>query len=288
MNQKIGYTCLVGAPNSGKSTIFNHLIKDNISIVTHKAHTTRDRIQGIITTQCTQLVFIDTPGYLKKPKHQLEKLLAKKSLQEIRNVDFICIIIDIATKNCLDNPLLDTTYFHSRQKLILVFNKIDLIKEKNTLLHMIQKAKNRGFSNIFMVSALRNQGMKDLFNYLVLHSPEGIWHYKDTDVTTRSIKKLTEDITIGNLYKLLNKELPYQLQLQTESWQETSDVITIHQSITVLKDSQKRIILGTKGENIKKISIRSRKAIEILTKKIVHLYLFIKISNWLDKKDVTN
>ena len=288
MNQKTGYTCLIGAPNSGKSTMFNLLIKQKISIVTHKAHTTRDKILGIITNYNTQLIFIDTPGYLKNPKHRLERLLTKKSLQEIRNVNFLCIVIDIATKNCLDDPLINTEYFDSKQQLILIFNKVDLIKEKKKLLHLVQKAKNKGFYKIFMVSALKNYGVKDLFNYLVFNAPKGIWPYKDTDVTTRNIKKLAEDITMENLYTLLNKELPYQLKLQTESWKEKNNIITIHQSIMVLRNSQKKIILGTNGKNIKKISILSRKAIGILIKKPVHLYLFIKVSDWLNKENAIN
>jgi GTP-binding protein Era len=284
MNKKIGYACLIGAPNSGKSTLLNALVNQKISAVTHKVHTTRDNIKGIVSKDNTQLIFIDTPGYLKNPKYKLEKSITKKSLQEIKNVDFICIIVDVAKKNCLNNPLIDVTYFNSQENLIIIFNKVDLVKDKNQLLLLAQEAKAKGFNNIFMISAINNKGVTDFLNYLITNSPEGEWHYNEDEVTDRSIKQIAEDITMEQLYKFLNKEIPYNLKVETESWKETQNDITIHQVITVLKDSQKKIILGTNGENIKKISIISKREIEKLTDKKIHLYLFIKVRDtWMDK-----
>ena len=273
MNKKIGYACLIGAPNSGKSTLLNALVNQKISAVTHKVHTTRDNIKGIVSKDNAQLIFIDTPGYLKNPKYKLEKSITKKSLQEIKNVDFICIIVDVAKKNCLNNPLIDVTYFNSQENLIIIFNKVDLVKDKNQLLLLAQEAKAKGFNNIFMISAINNKGVTDFLNYLITNSPEGEWHYNEDEVTDRSIKQIAEDITMEQFYKFLNKEIPYNLKVETESWKETQNDITIHQVITVLKDSQKKIILGTNGENIKKISIISKREIEKLTDKKIHLYL---------------
>ena len=284
MNKKIGYACLIGAPNSGKSTLLNALVNQKISAVTHKVHTTRDNIKGIVSKDNAQLIFIDTPGYLKNPKYKLEKSITKKSLQEIKNVDFICIIVDVAKKNCLNNPLIDVTFFNSQENLIIIFNKVDLVKDKNQLLLLAQEAKAKGFNNIFMISAINNKGVTDFLNYLITNSPEGEWHYNEDEVTDRSIKQIAEDITMEQLYKFLNKEIPYNLKVETESWKETQNDITIHQVITVLKDSQKKIILGTNGENIKKISIISKREIEKLTDKKIHLYLFIKVRDtWMDK-----
>lgn len=284
MNKKIGYACLIGAPNSGKSTLLNALVNQKISAVTHKVHTTRDNIKGIISRENTQLIFIDTPGYLKNPKYKLEKSITKKSLKEIKNVDFICIIVDVAKKNCLDGSLIDINYFNSQENLIIVFNKIDLVKDKNKLLDLAQKTKEKGFNNIFMISATNNKGVQDFLDYLISNSPEGNWHYDENEITDRSVKQLAEDITMEQLYKFLNKEIPYNLKVETESWKEEQNDVTIHQVITVLKDSQKKIILGRNGENIKKISIISKSEIERLTSKKIHLYLFIKVrDNWMDK-----
>ena len=284
MNKKIGYACLIGTPNSGKSTLLNALVNQKISAVTHKVHTTRDNIKGIISREDTQLIFIDTPGYLKNPKYKLEKSITKKSLKEIKNVDFICIIVDVAKKNCLDGSLIDINYFSSQENLIIVFNKIDLIKDKNKLLDLAQKTKEKGFNNIFMISATNNKGVRDFLDYLINNSPKGNWHYDEDEITDRSVKQLAEDITMEQLYKFLNKEIPYNLKVETDSWKEEENDVTIHQVITVLKDSQKKIILGKNGENIKKISIISKGEIEKLTNKKIHLYLFIKVrDNWMDK-----
>ena len=159
-----------------------------------------------------------------------------------------------------------------------------MVKDKNQLLLLAQEAKAKGFNNIFMISAINNKGVTDFLNYLITNSPEGEWHYNEDEVTDRSIKQIAEDITMEQLYKFLNKEIPYNLKVETESWKETQNDITIHQVITVLKDSQKKIILGTNGENIKKISIISKREIEKLTDKKIHLYLFIKVRDtWMDK-----
>jgi GTP-binding protein Era len=284
MNKKLGYICFLGAPNSGKSTLFNAFLNQKISIVTHKVHTTRDNIKGIITADNTQLVFIDTPGFLKSPKFKLEKAIAKKALQEVHNVDFICIVIDAAKMRCLESPLLDRSYFQPKKEPILIFNKVDLIKDKAKLLLLAEEAKNKGFNQIFMISALNNKGVEDLKSYLVNNAPEGEWHYDEDEITNRSIKQLAEDITMEQLYKLLNEEIPYSLKVETESWEEQEHEITINQVITVLKDNQKKIILGTKGEQIKKIGILSKEGISKLTNKVVHLYLFIRVrDNWMDK-----
>ncbi|WPX96468.1 GTPase Era [Candidatus Bandiella euplotis] len=283
MNKKTGYVCFLGAPNSGKSTLFNALLNQKISIVTHKVHTTRDNIQGIITEDNTQLIVIDTPGFLKSPKFKLEKAIAKKALQEVNNVDFICILIDAAKKNCLENPLLDRSYFQPKQDPILILNKIDLIREKEKLLLLAEEAKNKGFNHIFMISALNNKGVKALKSYLIDNCPVGEWHYDEDAITNRNMEQLAEDITMEQLYKLLNEEIPYSLKVETESWEEKENEITIHQVITVLKDNQKKIILGSKGEQIKKIGILAKASIYRLTNKAVSLYLFVKVrENWMD------
>ena len=284
MNRKLAYVCLLGIPNSGKSTLFNLILDQKISIVTHKIHTTRDNIKGIITENNTQLIFIDTPGFLKSPKFKLEKAIVKKALQEINSADFLCIIIDAARKNCLDNALLDHNYLKLKKKPILIFNKVDLIQDKTKLLLLSQNAKGKGFDQIFMISALKNKGVEKFRKYLIDNAPRGEWHYDENEITDRSIRQLAEDITREKLYELLNQEIPYSLKVETESWKETKDEVTIYQAITVLRNNQKKIILGTKGEQIKKVRVLAREDISKLTNKKIYLYLFIKVrENWMDR-----
>ena len=277
MNKKILYICIIGAPNSGKSTLLNTIVNQKISIASYKPHTTRNNIKGIITKNNTQLIFIDTPGYLKKAKYQIEKSITKQCLKEIKNIDFICIVIDISKEHCLKNPLINIIQIKSNKKIILIFNKIDLIKEKKILLHMAQIAKNKGFDNIFMISAINNKNVQSLLNYLLNNSFEENWYYKPNKFTNKTTKELAEDMTMEQIYKILKKEIPYNIKINTELWREEKKHILIHQTIKIKKQNQKIIILGKKGCNIKKISIQSKKQIEILSNKKIHLYLFIKI-----------
>jgi len=281
--KKKGYLSFIGAPNSGKSTLFNSIIGKRISSVTHKIHTTRDNIRGIYTKNNTQLVFIDTPGYIKNPKRKLERSITKKSLQEIKYVDFVCIIIDISKKNCMRDILLDKSYYNNTKQLIVILNKIDLLEDKTMLLEYAKQVYDKGFSKIFMISAKNKKGIKDFLNFLLDSSPYGIWDYDKNTIIDRDTRKITEDATMEQLYKLLNKEIPYSLKVEVESWKEQNNSITIHHVITVLKESQKKIILGPNGSHIRKICMRSKAKIINLLNKKVHLYLFVKVrEKWID------
>ena len=191
--------------------------------------------------------------------------------------NFVCIVIDIAKKNCLENSLFYNIDSHLNKDTILLFNKIDLVHNKSMLLSLAKQAKDKGFNNIFMISGIHNKGTGDFLNYLLKNAPQGKWHYKESVFTNRSNKKIMEDITMEQLYKFLNKELPYNLKVDTDRIVENTECTTVHQVITVTKNSQKKIILGCKGDNIKKIGVISKKKIEMLLGKKVHLFLFIKI-----------
>lgn len=283
-NKKISLVGFIGAPNSGKSTLFNCLIKQKISSVTHKVHTTRENIRGILTTDLTQLVFIDTPGFLQNPKFKLEKSITKKAFQEVANMDFICIILDAAKKSNLeDNILLNKDYYKSDAKIVLLLNKIDLLADKNKLLLFAAHAKKKGIDDVFMISALKNKGITDLENYLIKNSPDGDWLYSKNEVTDRSVKEIAQDITMEKLYMLLNKEIPYSLKVETELWKEDEGMVEVHHVITVLKENQKKIILGNQGDKIKQIRLMAQTGIKkLLGNKRVELFLFIKVrNNWL-------
>ena len=284
MNSKIGYICFIGEPNAGKSTIFNAITNYNISRVTHKVHTTRDNIKGIISKHNTQLVFIDTPGYLKYPKYKLEQSIVKKSLKEINQVDFICIVIDITKRKILNNHLINLSYFYDKKNIIIIINKIDLINCKNKLFSLIKNIKYKGFDNIYIISAIQNKGIKNLLSHFINNSPRGNWFYNKNQITDKSVKIIAENITSEQLYKFFNKEMPYNLQTKTELWKEKQNDLTIYQTIIILKYSQKKIILGINGNNIKNINILSKNKIKQLVGKRIHFYLFIRVKlKWIDE-----
>ena len=282
-NQKFARICLFGKPNAGKSTLFNQIIEKNISIVTHKINTTRNNIRGIVNQQNTQLVFIDTPGFLYNPQSQLEKKITCLSLQKINQVDFLCIVIDVTKYNAMENIHLEysinTQLAHPP---IIILNKIDLLRNKNHILSLISTLQKQSFHHIYLISAIKNQGILNLKNYLFQHAPQHHWQYQNTLITDQSLRMIAQDITREKLYLFLHQEIPYSLTVETESWIETKRTVILHQKIFVLKESQKGIILRAQGKLIKRINILSRNRISQLLNKRVSLYLRIKVQKkWI-------
>ena len=276
---------LVGSPNAGKSTLINTLIGENISIVTHKIQTTRETIRGILNINNTQLIFIDTPGIFNtsEASRNLEKRIVKNAWQGLDQAEVVCIIFDGSHyKN-------KTPYFLNKlpkdKKYICLINKIDLIKDKSALLDIASDLdKLQIFDKIFMISGLRKSGTKDLISYLENSAHTSPWIFEEDMFTDASEKQLANEITRKNLYLELAEELPYSLKVETDKWVCTDDEITIYQSIHVAKASHKIIILGTKGQKIKEISTKSRKGIQSLLKKKIHLFLFVKVKEeWMDR-----
>ena len=283
--QKFAEVCLIGAPNAGKSTLLNQLLGQKISIVTHKIHTTRDNIRGILSDSSTQLVFTDTPGFLQRPKLALEKKIARKALKEINSVNFVCILIDASKSSCLQNDLLRHDFYEKlSHPPIVLLNKIDLMPNKEKLLPLLAELQQLNFTNVFMVSASKNKGVADLKKYLLQNAPAGEWQYAEEDLTDRSVKVMAEDITREKLYNFLHKEIPYALTVQTESWQETESSVVLHQVILVSRSNQKNIMLGEKGEVMKKVGMQARADIGKMLGKKVHLYLHVKVNEkWLQQ-----
>jgi len=282
--KKFAEVCLIGAPNAGKSTLLNQLLGQKVSIVTHKIHTTRDNIRGILTDDSAQLVFTDTPGFLELPKLALEKKIARKALKKLSSVYFVCILIDVNKKNCLQNDLLRHDFY---EKLphppIVLLNKIDLMPNKEKLLPLLDELQQLNFTRVYLISATKNKGVDDLKKYLLQNMPLGEWQYAEEHSTDRSAKIMAEDITREKLYNFLHKEIPYALTVQTESWQETKEgEVVLHQTILVSRSNQKNIMLGEKGEVMKKVGMQSRADISKMIGKQVHLFLHVKVNKkWL-------
>lgn len=279
---KVIKICIIGYPNSGKSTFLNNIINHKISIVTHKIHTTRDNIAGIINKKNCQLILIDTPGIIKKPKFDLEKKIINKALKELDCNNLACIVIDIKRK-LSNNHLLNISYYYNMiYKPIVILNKIDLIKNKRILIKFAKSIKNKGFNNIFMISSLKTNGINDLIKFFIKKSLLKRQIYNINIITTKSVKLLSEDITLEKLFICFNQEIPYSLTVKTELWYDKGHYIIIHQIIFIIKKNQKKILLKNKGALIKKISTLSRNEIGNLLNKKVHLFLFIKVNkNWI-------
>jgi GTP-binding protein Era len=289
--QKFSQIALIGAPNAGKSTLTNFLVGQKISIVSPKVQTTRNTIKAIMIEEETQIVFLDTPGvFIPKTTRPLERAIVRDAWQAIKEAGFVCLLIDASkiTDNGLgdnNNQIMKDLEFH-KIKPIIAINKVDCVR-KEKILGTIAHLADRGFENIFLISASTGDGVDALKNHLITISPEAPWQFNDDEITDAPMKFVASEITREKLFLKLNQDLPYSLYVKTDSWETLNNgQVKIKQTIFVLKESQKMIVLGKGGSMIKQIGEESRKDIgEILGTK-VHLFLFVRVEeDWINKKE---
>jgi len=278
-----GFVALIGAPNAGKSTLVNQLVGAKVSIVTHKVQTTRAIVRGIATHNAAQIVFVDTPGIFK-PRRRLDTAMVTTAWGGARDADVILVLIDSERGIKGDADALLDKVKTARQPKILILNKLDRVKPE-ALLSLAKQANERvEFQRTFMVSALTGSGCKDLLDYLAETLPEGPWYYPEDQISDLPMRQLAAEITREKLYLRLHQELPYSSHVETEKWEEKTDgSVRIEQVIYVERDSQKKIVLGHKGETIRAIGQAARKEIGGILEQPVHLFLFVKVrGNWGD------
>lgn len=278
--KKSAVISIVGRPNAGKSTLLNRLIGHKISIVTPKVQTTRSMIKGIVTEGDTQFVFIDTPGIFE-PKKNLEKAMVRCAWSSIIGADIVLLLLDIRDE--LDELQLQIIDRLKEQKvnLVILLNKIDISDLKTALLRyqIVNLLPNMP---MFLISAINGDGVDDLVEFLKAQSPEKEWYYDQDYITTLPMRFLASEITRERLFLELQDELPYNLTVDTESWEEFKDgSVKIRQVIIVSRASHKAIVLGKNGGMIKKIGQDSREQIKDCLGMKVHLFLFVKVrENW--------
>lgn len=278
-----GFVALIGAPNAGKSTLVNQLVGTKVSIVTHKVQTTRAIVRGIATHGRTQIVFVDTPGIFR-PRRRLDKAMVTTAWGGARDADLVLVLIDAERGIRGDAETILDNLAGIVQPKILVLNKVDRVKPE-TLLKLTADANARaGFERTFMISALTGSGCSDLLDFLATRLPEGPWYYPEDQISDLPMRQLAAEITREKLYLRLHQELPYSSHVETEKWEEKKDgSVRIEQVIYVERDSQKKIVLGRKGETIRAIGEAARKEIAEVLEQKVHLFLFVKVrENWGD------
>ncbi|MBX8800350.1 GTPase Era [Pseudochrobactrum asaccharolyticum] len=276
-----GFVTLIGAPNAGKSTLVNRLVGTKVSIVTHKVQTTRALVRGIITEDQTQIVLVDTPGIFK-PKRRLDRAMVTTAWGGARDADLVLILLDAQGGLNESAEALLTSLENTHQKKILILNKVDRV-DPPKLLELAQAANEKvKFESTFMISALNGSGCKDLLKYLVAQMPYGPWYYPEDQISDMPMRQLAAEVTREKLYLRLHEELPYSSTVETEKWEERKDgSVRIEQVVYVERDSQKKIVLGHKGETIKAIGQASRKEMSAILEQPVHLFLFVKVrDNW--------
>ncbi len=277
---KAAFVAICGSPNVGKSTILNHIMGSKLSIVSPKVQTTRTTLKAIHNQGDTQLVFVDTPGIFT-PTRLLEEAIVKTAWSGLQGIDIVLLVVDAVRGMCLDSQHILAKLTQQKIQPILLLNKKDLVT-KEKLNRLIEEYKDKGFKEIITISAIKDEGVEELLNYLVTQAPEAEWYFPEDQLTTAPLRVLASEITREKLFLNLSDELPYNLTVETESWEEQKNgSIKVNQLIFVARDTHKQIILGAKGQMIKKIGMLARQEIEELTGCKIHLFLFVKVrENW--------
>ena len=288
LESKSGFVNILGVPNSGKSTLINKLVGKKVSIVSHKVQTTRFCVRGICTYSFedlskSQIILVDTPGIFPA-KRRFDKAMVSAAWSELKHSDKVIFIHDVSKS--IENNSLNVVkeIFKIKEKVILVLNKIDLLP-KDKLLKQISHFKELyDFEKVFLVSAKNGSGCDQLIEFLAMSMPTHPLMYDDNTISDLPLSILASEITREKLFKNLNKELPYNLMVETEKWDIRSDKsLNIQQTIFVNKSSHKPIILGKAGQNIKRICILARRDLEKLLDCKIHLFLFVKFKkNWME------
>lgn len=283
--QRCGFVALLGAPNSGKSTLLNRLVGAKISIVTPKAQTTRTRVLGITVKGGTQLIFIDTPGVFA-PKKRLDRAMVAAAWGGAKSADIVAVLVDASRPVGDDTRRIVEGLKQEGARAILILNKIDLIK-REPLLTLADELNREGiFTDIFMVSALSGDGVADLIVYLSSRLPEGPWLYPEDQLSDMPKFLLAAEVTREQLYLQLQQELPYAAAVETESWTPLEDgSARIEQVIYVERESQKPIVIGKGGARIKSIGEAARLELERILGHRVHLFLRVKVLDWSERPE---
>jgi len=282
--ERCGFVALLGAPNAGKSTLINALVGSKVSIVTPKVQTTRARITAIAMHGQAQIVFVDTPGIFNKTKQRLEKAMVAAAWSGAEDADLRVLLVDAErgidgnTRGIIEGMKKAT------MKAVLVLNKIDLVARESLLALADNLDKEGVFTEVFMLSALQGDGVADLLAAVAGKIPEGPWHYPKDQLADISERLLAAEITREKLFLQLHQELPYAATVETEAWKEVKGgALRIEQVIYVRRGTQKAIVLGKGGQQIKQIGAEARAEMMEIFGVTVHLFLFVKVrEKWQD------
>ena len=278
---RCGFVAILGAPNVGKSTLLNRLVGTKVSIVTAKVQTTRRRILGITVKGAAQLVFVDTPGiFVPRPGRRLEQAMVRAAWRGAEDADRRLLVVD--AKRGIDRAtrlILDGLRERGFRDSILALNKLDLVAPPTTL-PLIRELDQTGlFERVLIISALTGDGCDHLLQALLELLPEGPWLFPEDQLSDLSQRAMAAEITREKLFEQLHQELPYSLTVETENWAASPDgrEIRIDQTIYVERASQKAIVLGKGGRQIKAVGQAARGELETILDARVHLFLFVKV-----------
>ncbi|MDI1471282.1 MAG: GTPase Era [Thermodesulfovibrio sp.] len=281
---KFGYVALIGKPNVGKSTLLNTILGEKISIVTEKPQTTRNKIMGIKTLPNAQIVFVDTPG-IHKPRHKLGEFMVKQSYEAIDMVDIIVLMVDPENPKEADLSIIEILK-KVKIPVILAINKIDTVAKKS-LLPLIALYKDIfPFKEIIPISALKSDGVEKLIERIIFYLPQGNKLYPEDMITDQAERFIVAEFIREKIMKYTEDEIPYSVAVDIERWEESDKILTIGANIYVEREGQKIIIIGKKGERLKKIATEARLDIEKILGIRVFLEVWVKVRKKWRQKDI--
>ncbi len=279
---RAGFVAIVGRPNVGKSTLLNRLIGQKISIVSSKAQTTRHRVTGILTEDDAQFVFVDTPGFQTEHRNALNRSMNRTVTMVLADVDVVFFLIEAGRFNEADRKVLQL--IPADAKVVLVINKVDQLKDKGSLLPFIDQMQHlRDFAAIVPLSAERGHNVDSLLAAARPMLPPGPPMYAEDEVTDRSERFLAAEFLREKLFRLLGDELPYGIAVEIEKFEVEGQLRRIFAAVIVDKAGHKAIVIGNKGEKLKRISSEARVELERLFDGRVYLEVWVKVkSGWAD------
>jgi GTP-binding protein Era len=282
-----GFVAILGSPNVGKSTLLNHLVGAKVSIVSPKVQTTRMRVLGVAIRGAAQLVFIDTPGIFA-PRRRLERAMVRAAWRGADEADLVLLLADASRRGIDDDTRrIIAGLKAAERKAILALNKIDLVAHEK-LLALARTYHAEGlFTDVFMISAATGDGVEDLARTLAARLPEGPWHFPQDQLSDLPVRLLAAEITREHLFRQLHDELPYELAVEPETWEEFKDgSARIGQVVFIQRESQKPIVLGRGGQRIKAVREAAQKEIEQLIGRKAHLFLHVTVrENWAEERE---
>jgi GTP-binding protein Era len=282
---KSGFVSIVGRPNSGKSTLLNHLVGEKVSIVTNKPQTTRHVIRGIVTKPEGQIVFLDTPG-VHKPVYRMNEGMMKSVRASMADVDLILLIVDASVPfGRGDDFTLQLLKPVAKEKLLLL-NKIDLIEKKNLLPLMDRYSKAGNFKEIIPISALTGENVESLLDQIMKYLPEGPMFYPEDQISDQPERAIAAEMIREKLIILTEEEMPYSTAVVIDRFEEDEKLYRIYASIFVERDSQKAIVIGKAGQKLKQVGTEARKELESFFGRKVFLELHVTVKKkWRDDEE---
>ena len=282
---KSGFVAIVGRPNVGKSTFMNYVLGQKIAIMSDKAQTTRNKIQGVYTNQDCQIVFLDTPG-IHKPKHELGNFMVESAYSALKEVDAVLFMVNAAEKRGPGDDFIIEKLKKIKTPVFLVLNKIDLISPDELLDRVESYQETIPFAGIIPISVLKGNNVQELMTTLTNHLPEGPQYYPSDQITDHPEYFVVSELIREKILHLTKEEIPHSVAVTVDKMQKDEfDKVHVYANIIVERPTQKGIIIGKGGKLLKEIGVRARKDIEQLLGNKVYLELWVKVEkDWRKKK----